>query len=388
MVLPILFQKMSDQNTDLDLLGKIEALEAKVSALEEYVLALPATGAPVIPAKKAPVALSGDTFKVGKDVYKAKFPSFLHEGKTVTEEELLNNKPLQEELVKGGFGVIKKISAMIVLMLMAIMPAMATTIVINPVTAEVVSTSFKVRTMYDANELIYIYRSSTSGFEVQLKSTRSKIFGGIVDSVTITGGSTTALKLAQLRLFFLETTTTTGYRSFIGRGNLKWEFTTATNVLRLNSTSNNQMQWFGHIDSLQVSGVSGAANKLAWLRATGNRPYQVGQLSGGTVATIAAGAAAGASPTVAVTGNGVAGEITITTGSSTTATGVLVTVTLPITAPTGNRVTLTASNDNGAAAISQVFATATTSTIVLNGRGTPLTAGGTVYKYFYQITSY
>ncbi len=379
---------MSDQNLFFEVQSKVEALEAKVSALEEYILALPIAGNPLLPTKKTAVALSGDTFKVGKDTFKAKFPSFLHEGKVITEEELLNDKNIQESLVKGGFGVIQKITAMIVLMLVAIMPLSATTVVINPVTAEIVSTSFKVRTMYAANELIYIYRSSNNAFEVQVKATRSKIFGGVVDSVTISGASTTALKLAQLRLFFLETTTTTGFRSFIGRGNLTWEFTSATNVLRINSASNNQMQWFGHIDSLQVSGISGVANKLTWLRATANRPYQIGQLSGGTVASIAAGAAAGVSPTVVVTGNGVAGEITITTGASTTATGILATVTLPITAPTGNRVSITASNDNGASAIAQIFATTTTTTIVLNCRGTALTAGGTVYKYFYQVTSF
>lgn len=263
----------------------------------------------------------------------------------------------------------------------------ATTLTINAVTAEVVTTSFKVRTFYNTGDLILIYNSTTGGFEAQLAKSRSKVFGAVIDSVTITGASTAAQKLAKLRLWLLEATTTNGYRVFVGRNDLYWNYTASTNVLRLNRAGNDQPLWFGHIDSLQVSGVSGASNKLAWLRVSAFRPFSTGALAGGESATIAAGAAAGSSPTISIVGNGVAGEITLTTGSSTTTTGVICTVTLPITAANGTRVVLTPSNDNAGAGISRVFATTTTSTFVLNASGTALTAA-TAYKWFYRVEQY
>src|SRR6202012_2590241 len=52
------------------------------------------------------------------------------------------------------------------------------------------------------------------------------------------------------------------------------------------------------------------------------------QIIGNSAApTIVAGAAAGAGPTVSITGNNMAGHISITTGTSTTASAVLATVT-------------------------------------------------------------
>lgn len=265
--------------------------------------------------------------------------------------------------------------------------AQASTLTINTTTSEVVATSFKTRTFYQAADLIFIYRASNDAFEVQMAATRAKVWGGDIDSVTVGSASTAAQKFAKLRLYYLEMTTTTGYRVFCGRNDLKWNFTTATNVLQLQRASNGQMLWFGHIDSLQVSGVSGATNKLAWLRLTANRPFSTGSVTGGDVATIAAGAAAGSSPTVAVTGNNVAGEIPLTTGTTALNSGVLCTVTLPITAPTGTRVTLTASNANAATHTVRYFTTTTASTFVINATTTAL-SDATAYKWFYHVDSY
>ena len=374
-----------------NLAADFDALAARVSALEELVTANAAV-APAgesITSKPKKVTLTQETFKVDGAEYRLKYPHFSLEGAKVTQDEVLADKELQKKLVKSGSGVIAKVVAAIAALFIMLTPAMADTVVINPSTVEVVTSTGSVRTMYTANDLIYIYRSSNDAFEVQVKTTRSKIWGGDVDSVTISGASSTSLKLAQLRLWFLETTTTTGYRSFIGRGNLRWKYTASTNRLNLDAASNGQMLWFGSIDSLQVSGVSGASNKLTWLRASANRLFTAGGiLTAGSAATVAAGAAAGTSPTVSVAGNATAGEITLVTGGSTTSTGVIATITLPVTAPNGIRISRAPSNDNAAQHDTRVFWTTTTNTIVLNATGTALTAGGTNYKWFYTAVSY
>lgn len=255
---------------------------------------------------------------------------------------------------------------------------------VNSVSVEAITASTKSRTFYSTGDVLIIYKTSTEAVEVQVAATRSKIWSGDIDSVAITGASTAAQKLAKLRLWFFEATTTNGYRSFLPRENIKWVYTSASKRLEMKHQRNDQQLWFGTIDSFQVSGVSGYANKLAYLRATANRGYQTGILSSGEQATVAAGAALGTSPTVAIVGDAVSGEVTFTTGSSTTSTGVLFTVTFPFSAPNGMTTVWSASDADAAGHIARIFGeNPAANTFTLNATGTALTAGGTVYKIKY-----
>lgn len=100
--------------------------------------------------------------------------------------------------------------------------------------------------------------------------------------------------------------------------------------------------------------------------ANGYASLRLGQVLGGSGApTIAAGAAAGTGPTVSVTGNNNAGQISITVGTSPTA-GVLATITFNAngTYPTAPFVTMTPANSTTAGILAYV--TTTTTTFVLN----------------------
>ena len=91
------------------LTAKVEALEAKVEGLEagmEQLLTAPSAGGSLTKNKKEAPVLTGETFSVDKKKYRMRYPSFVHNGETYTEANVLDNKDLQKELVEGGFGVI------------------------------------------------------------------------------------------------------------------------------------------------------------------------------------------------------------------------------------------------------------------------------------------
>lgn len=268
--------------------------------------------------------------------------------------------------------------------------ATASTVTINAFSVEVVATSSVTRTFYKTSDLLFIYRSSTDAFEIQYKQTRAKMWGGDLDSVTVTGQSTTtaAAKFTVLRLYMLETTTTTGYRSFIGRDNIKFIYKTSTNRLDIQDARNSQPLWFGNSDSLHVTGVTGATAKLAWLRTVVNRTFETGILSGGRPATVAVGAAAGSGATVTCTDcNEVTGLVTLTTGTTALNSGVLFTLTFPNTAPNGARVIIQPNNTIAVTHALRVLGSETTTTGVQNAITTALT-DATAYTYKYIRVSY
>ncbi len=366
------------------LLKRLETTEAKLAALEDVTNAAPAEAVAAKPSSKA--TLTGETFKVGGAEYQVKFPVMSHEGKTITEADILADKPLQEKLVKGGFGIIQKVSIALLMMTCMFLPAQASTVTININSAEVVSTSFKTRDFYALGNMLIIYRASTEAFELQTAETRTKVWGGDIDSVTIAGASTAAAKLAFLRTLMFEATTTGGYRVFMGRSNIEFNYVSATNRLDVKYSRNKQPLWFGHIDSLQVSGLSTGTAKLAYLRLV-NKYRAQDLLPTTSVATIAAGAAAGSSPTVTVAGDAFSGKITIVVGASGATTGVLATVTLKTTAPTGYRVAISPKNDNATLHSLRVSWSETVTTLVANIPATALTSGGT-YIYDYVTVPY
>lgn len=371
---------MADVQDTSALLARLDSLEAQLAAQGEMIANTPTAETPAKASKK--ITLKGETFKVGGIKYRLKFPVIHHGGKNYTEDEVLESPTLQKELVEGGFGVIEK-AVMILLMLFAFtFSAQATSVTINPYSVEVLTTTK--RDLYPLQEMLIIYRASTDAFEVQTAETRSKVWGGDIDSVTISGASTTAAKLAYLRTLMLESTTTGGYRVFMGRSNLEFNYNTVSKRLDVKYGKNKQPLWFGVADSLQ-SGPSGAANKIAYLRLL-NRWAAQDVLPTTSVATIAAGAAAGSSPTVAVSGDAFSGTITVTTGTSAT-TGTLATVTLNAKAPNGWRVIVKATGDNSILHELRVKASATTTTLVLAVPTTAL-SNSTAYTFDYWTIPY
>lgn len=98
-------------------------------------------------------------------------------------------------------------------------------------------------------------------------------------------------------------------------------------------------------------------------------------------ATITAGAAAGTSPTVAISGNKYAGTITITTGTSAT-TGVLATVDLKVQDATSNTVILFPADLDAAGAAAKVFVGSTATGFTINV-GTSALANSTAHIWNY-----
>jgi hypothetical protein len=361
---------------------KIASLEARLAALEEIAVSAPENTGQAITTKKTAIKLSGESFTVEGKKYQAVYPRWKDAGQTITEEMLLADKKLQKSLVESGSKLVRMLGAFIFLMFAFSFSAQATSITINPYSVEVLTKTN--RDLYQLQEMLIIYRSSTDAFEVQMAETRSKIWGGDVDSVTISGASTTAAKLAYLRTLMLEATTTGGYRVFIGRNSIEYYYNTSTSRLDLKYAKNKQPLWFGSVDSLQ-SGPSGASGKLAFLRLI-NRWRAQDCLPTTSVATIAAGAAAGTSPTVSVTGDAFSGSISVTTGTTAT-TGTLATVTLKITAPTGTRISIDPANSNACLHVARWYAAGTTTTLVITVPTTAL-SDATAYIWNYNVVPY
>ena len=83
--------------TNEDLLSKLEELELELAGKK---------GAVAAPAAK-PVTPT-ETFKVGDNAYVFTIPQFSHQGNKLLSSEALTNQPLLDELVKMGFGGIKR----------------------------------------------------------------------------------------------------------------------------------------------------------------------------------------------------------------------------------------------------------------------------------------
>ncbi len=366
---------------------RLELAEAKLAAQEDALNnpQYEVTAESVTSKGKKRATLSGQTFKVGNDKYRVKYPVINHAGRNITEADILADGELQKELVAKHPGVLTKITA-ILLLLFAFMSAQASTVTVTANGAEVVATGYTTREFYALQDLMFIHRASNDAFEIQITETRSKVWGGDIDSVLVTGISNDSAgavsKLAFFRTLMLEATTTNGYRVFIGRNNLEYYFKTSSNRLDVKYSRNRQPLWFGHIDSLKCNGTSAT---LAYLRLL--KRYKAQDcLPSTSVATIAAGAAAGSSPTVAVTGDAFSGSISVTTGTSAT-TGILATVTLKITAPTGTRISLTPTNANATLHFLRVYAAGTTTTLVITVPTTAL-ADATAYTYNYTVVPY
>ena len=271
--------------------------------------------------------------------------------------------------------------------LFAALCASAQTLTITAGSAEV-SGSAK-NQLYPLRSLFFNYNTETDKFEAFQTETRDKVYEANISTVTISGQSTAANKIAWLENTHLKCNNGV-YNILVPKDGIAVRYRSSNKYTELfPAISEGKKALFsGPLDSIKTASTdSTSALRLTALRKIirGATPQLVG--NNDKAATIAAGAAAGSSPTISVTGNGLSGEITLTTGTTATTTGVLCTLTLPAAFPNGARVIITASNTNAAVHIARVFATTTSGTVVLNASGTAL-SDATAYKWFYTVTGY
>ena len=134
--------------------------------------------------------------------------------------------------------------------------------------------------------------------------------------------------------------------------------------------------------AINVAADTGATNNFAE-RISGYR------LEAGTGDTIAAGAGAGGSPTIAIAGPPGDGTITLTTGTLPSAASTVATITYGVTFPTGSVVLLTPASNNaaGLSGVTMVFAVGATTNFTITSGGTGLTPA-TQYIWNYHIAGY
>lgn len=126
-----------------------------------------------------------------------------------------------------------------------------------------------------------------------------------------------------------------------------------------------------------------------WSDTLAGRIGVFGIIGGGSAPTIAAGAAAGSSPTVGITGTDLNGEITVTTGTTAAAGAVLATITFNVAYASAPRVVLWPSNeaagDIPVRDIAGVFTQSTTTTFTVEITNLAALADATTYKWFYHV---
>jgi len=128
--------------------------------------------------------------------------------------------------------------------------------------------------------------------------------------------------------------------------------------------------------------------KSPWVYYTWNGTHYVAAPVNATVPTVTAGAGAGTSPTIAVVGTGLSGNVTLTTGTTPTASGVVFTLTWPAIASGGFQYAPTCSITSvGATAYTTGTATSTAgppATAVLTASSTALAASTSGFVFHYD----
>lgn len=281
----------------------------------------------------------------------------------------------------------KKTLLLAALATFTLMGLSAQTLTLTANEAEVSNTNIK-NHIYHLDDLYFQYNTNTEVFSAFLVEGRELVYKANVSTVSISGLSTAAAKIAWLENTHLKCNEKQ-FNYLVPKNGIAVRYNVSgkgTDIFGRYSKSNRPI-WSGHADSIKTSSAdTNTADRLANLRkiVRGSTPMLVG--TDLKAPTIAAGAAAGTGPTVSITGNGLSGEIDIDTGSATTTTGVLATVTLPVACPNGCRVVITPSTSFSATMVSRVFVTTTASTFVLNAAGTAITASTADLKFFYTVT--
>lgn len=261
----------------------------------------------------------------------------------------------------------------------------AQTIAITPTSLEVIGASAVSRAFYDLDDVYLRYKTGT--LTVYEAATGTQLFSGDTSEVTITGASHWGAKAAKLTLWYQHVTKTDGYRYWVPKRGVQLVYKTSdTGVKFVNAYTKRQIL-NTVLDSVKISGVTTVSNLLTYLRGQYFLEGTRDRVGLPNTPTIAAGAAAGSSPTIAVAGTGTDFKVTLTTGTTATNSGVLWTVTLPVTYPTGTIVTLTNGDSDSAAHTVRVFTTSTVSTVVLNATAIAL-SDATQYVWNAHVSGY
>jgi hypothetical protein len=268
-------------------------------------------------------------------------------------------------------------------------PLSAQTLTLTAGSAEIASSNVK-NHLYGLSDLYFIYNQNTEIIEARHVETKASVFKSNISNLTISGLTTAAQKLAWIGNTHLKANTAQ-FNYLLPKNGIAVRYNVSGKSTHLlgRYAKGDVALWSGHVDSIKFAVAdSTTALRLAALRkiVRGSTPQLIG--NDAAAPTIAAGAAAGSGATASITGNGLSGEIDIDTGSSTTTTGVLATVTLPVACPNGCRVALWGSSSFGATQAAKIFTTGTSSTFVLNAAGTAVTASTADLKYFYTVTCY
>jgi len=263
--------------------------------------------------------------------------------------------------------------------------ASAQTVTFTPSALEIVAPSASARTFYCVDEVFLIYQPTTAKLEIKETGTNTRLWYGDTSSVTISGSTIWTSKLAKFALWYQDATTTTGYRYFFPHDEVGYRYRSSNGFLTVYDEESKSIIYSQSIDSVKISGVTGASNKLAYLRGKKFlREYY--NMRVGDVPTAAVGAAAGVGATVSITGNATAGLITLTPAGTPTTTGLLCTVTLPVTYPNKAVVSITAYDPDSGAGATRWFADSTAGAFTLNASGTALST--TAYIFSYQVSGY
>lgn len=273
----------------------------------------------------------------------------------------------------------------ILIFCLAGMLAQAQTVTFTVTSLEVIQSSAVTRAFYDLDDVYVRYKAGN--VTIYEASNNATLFSGDTSEVTVPGASHWAAAEVVLGTWYQNMTTTTGYKYWVPKRNVNMIYRTSNTSVKAVHNITKKLLVETSIDSLHISGVSGASNKLTHLRGKYYLESDRDRLSIATAPTIAAGAAAGSSPTVAVAGTGTAFKITLTTGTTALNSGVLATVTLPVTYPNGVIATVTNGDSDSAAHAVRVFTSTTGSTVVLNATASAL-SDATQYVWYVSVTGY
>lgn len=263
--------------------------------------------------------------------------------------------------------------------------ASAQTVTFTPSALEIVAPSASARTFYSIDEVFLIYQASTAKLEIKETGSNTRLWYGDTSSVTISGSTIWTSKLAKFALWYQEATTTNGYRFFFPHDEVGYRYRSSNGFLTVYDEDNKSIIYSQSIDSVKISGVTGASNKLAYLRGK-KFLREFYNMRVGDTPTAAVGAAAGVGATVTIAGNATCGLITLTPAGTPTTTGVLATVTLPVTYPNKAVVTVTQYDSDSGAHVARWFVDSTANAFTLNASGTALST--TAYIFSYQVSGY
>lgn len=263
--------------------------------------------------------------------------------------------------------------------------AQAQTIAITPSSLELIGTSAVTRSFYDLDDVWIKYKTGT--LTVYEAATGNQIFTGDTSEVSVTSASHWGAKAAKLTTWYQHVTKTDGYRYWVPKRGLQLVYKTSDTSVKLVHGTTKKLLLSSALDSVKISGVTTVSNILTYLRGQYFLEGDRDRLGLGATPTVAAGAAADSSPTATIAGTATDFKVTLTTGTTATNSGVLFTVTLPVTYPTGTVVTITNGDSDSAAHAVRVFTTSTTSTVVLNATATAL-SDATAYIWNFHVSGY